>query len=337
LTPGKKPKAKLTRANAGAESGAPAEQSGGRAAQSVGRGEQSSVRGQLSNARGEQSGARRERSRGASRVRARERGGSVKRWILPAVAVAVVALLVFSVVDRSNRAAPELWDYEIVNEYPHDPGAFTQGLVFVDSTLYESTGRYGESTLRRVRLETGEVLQRRALDSMYFAEGLTEVGGRLIQLTWQTQVGFVYDRATLDSLAQFQYAGEGWGLTYDGSKLILSDGSATLRFLDPTTFRQIGQLEVHDENGPLPSLNELEMMGGDLLANVWQTDRIVVIDLESGRVKARVDLTGLLRLSDRVDATDVLNGIAYDARGDRLFVTGKLWPKLFEIRLKPAG
>jgi glutaminyl-peptide cyclotransferase len=238
----------------------------------------------------------------------------------------VVALL------RGGRPAPSL-DYEVVNVFPHDPTAFTQGLVYRDGVLFESVGRYGRSELRRVALETGEVLQRQPLDSMYFAEGLADWDDRLIQLTWQTHVGFVYDLATLDSLRTFDYPGEGWGLARAPSGLIMSDGTSALRFLDPETLAETGRLEVTDGRRPVPELNELEMVGEDLLANVWQTNQVVVIDPGNGHVKGRVDLTSLLRVSDRTDSTDVLNGIAYDAQRDRLFVTGKLWPKLFEIRV----
>lgn len=234
---------------------------------------------------------------------------------------------------RGSAPAPAL-DYEIVHVFPHDPGAFTQGLIFRDGVLFESVGRYGRSELRRVSLETGEVLQSRPLDSTYFAEGLSDWGDRLLQLTWQSGVGFVYDLATLRPLRTFDYPGEGWGLARGPSELIMSDGTSTLRFLDPETLVEKKRVEVKDGGRAVRELNELEMAGPDLVANIWQTNQMVLIDPRNGRVKARVDLTGLLRISDRTDSTDVLNGIAYDARRDRLFVTGKLWPKLFEIRLK---
>jgi glutaminyl-peptide cyclotransferase len=237
---------------------------------------------------------------------------------------------------RASGSAPFL-DYEIVNVFPHDPGAYTQGLIFRDEVLFESVGRYGHSELRRVALETGEVLQRRSLDSTYFAEGLADWHDRLIQLTWKSGVGFVYDLATLDSLREFEYPGEGWGLARASSELIMSDGTATLRFLDPETLAEKRRLDVTDGRRPVRELNELEIVGEDLVANLWQTNQIVLIDPKNGRVKARLDLTGLLRISDRTDSTDVLNGIAYDAASDRLFVTGKMWPKLFEIRIKQVN
>jgi glutamine cyclotransferase len=237
---------------------------------------------------------------------------------------------------RASQSAPVL-DYEIVNVFPHDPGSFTQGLIFRDAVLFESAGRYGQSELRRVALETGEVLQRRSLDSIYFAEGLSDWDDRLIQLTWQSGVGFVYDVATLEPLRTFDYTGEGWGLARAASDLIMSDGTSTLRFLDPETLVEKRRVDVRDGRRAVPGLNELEMVGEDLLANIWRTNQIVLIDPTNGRVKGRLDVTGLLRMSDRTDSTDVLNGIAYDAERDRLFVTGKLWPKLFEIRLKKAN
>jgi glutamine cyclotransferase len=228
--------------------------------------------------------------------------------------------------------APTL-GYEVINVFPHDPGAFTQGLVFRDGFLFESTGLNGRSSLRRVRLETGEVLQRRAIDDRYFAEGLTDWGGRLVQLTWNTNVGFVYDLATFEPIRTFTYAGEGWGLTHDGARLVMSDGTPALRFLDPGTFRETGRVVVRDGDTPVGNLNELEFVRGEILANVWLTDRIAVIAPASGRVTGWIDLAGL-RPGPAPPGDDVLNGIAYDARRDRLFVTGKLWPRLFEIRLR---
>jgi glutaminyl-peptide cyclotransferase len=225
--------------------------------------------------------------------------------------------------------------YRIVNTYPHDARAYTQGLLYRDGVLYESTGLNGRSSLRKVRLETGEVLQERTVDSEYFAEGLADWQNRLIQLTWRSNIGFVYDLASFAPTRTFDYAGEGWGLTHDGTRLIMSDGqrAGELRFLDPATFRELGRLTVRDAGVPVANLNELEYVKGDVLANVYQTNRICRIDLKTGRVTAWIDLAGLLPPADRT-GTDVLNGIAYDAGGDRLFVTGKLWPRLFEIRLE---
>ena len=232
---------------------------------------------------------------------------------------------------------PAILAYEIVRSYPHDRGAFTQGLIFRDGFLYESTGLNGRSSLRRAVLDTGEVVQRENVPVEYFAEGLTDWKDRLILLTWQSRRGFVYDRKTFRQTGGFEYAGEGWGLTQDGRRLILSDGSATLRFLDPETYVQNGTLEVTYQGKPLANLNELEFMRGRILANVWQSNSIVVIDPATGHVTAQIDLAGLLGAEDRAGGVDVLNGIAYDAGTDRLFVTGKLWPKIFELRLRPTA
>lgn len=223
--------------------------------------------------------------------------------------------------------------YEVVNTYPHDREAFTQGLVFLDGVLYESTGLFGQSTLRKVRLDTGEVLQRRVVESRYFAEGLAEFGGRLLQLTWQSNIGFVYDLESFKLMSTFAYRGEGWGLTHDARRLIMSDGTSTLRFLDPATFRETGRLTVRDGADTVDELNELEFVKGTIYANVWQTDRIAMIAPDTGLVTGWIDLRGLLTGRDARGA-EVLNGIAYDAQRDRLFVTGKRWPKLFEIRLR---
>lgn len=229
---------------------------------------------------------------------------------------------------------PTVLEYEIVKSWPHDRAAFTQGLIYRDGFLYESTGLNGRSSLRKVKLETGEVVQRESVASEYFAEGLTDWKDRLIQITWQSQIGFVHDLKTFRREGQFNYSGEGWGITHDARRLIMSDGTSTLRFLDPQSFQQTGALEVTYQGKPLANLNELEFVRGRIFANVWQSNSIVVIDPGSGRVTAQIDLPGLLNAEDRAGGVDVLNGIAYDARKDRLFVTGKLWPKIFELKLK---
>jgi len=227
--------------------------------------------------------------------------------------------------------------YKVVNTYPHDPNAFTQGLVFENGVLYEGTGLRGRSTLRRVELETGDILQIRELSAQFFGEGVTIYGNRLIQLTWQSNVGFVYDKESFELLQEFNYATEGWGITYDGKRLIMSDGTSTLHFLDPETFEEIGSIEVLDGGSPVTRLNELEYVQGEIYANVWQTDLIARIAPLTGQVTGWIELEGLLGLEDRSELVDVLNGIAYDAENDRLFVTGKLWPKLFEIELIPQS
>jgi glutamine cyclotransferase len=223
--------------------------------------------------------------------------------------------------------------YEIVNVYPHDRDAFTQGLIFQDGVLYEGTGRRGRSTLRKVDLESGQVLQLYNLPAQFFGEGVTIYGDRIFQLTWQSHVGFVYDEKSFELLQEFHYPSEGWGLTHDGARLIMSDGTATLHFLDPETQREIGRIEVFDEGRPVTRLNELEYVRGEIYANVWQTDRVARIDPHTGQVTGWIELAGLLSPEDYAQPVDVLNGIAYDAENERLFVTGKLWPKLFEIKI----
>ena len=227
-----------------------------------------------------------------------------------------------------------VYGYRIVNSYPHDQQAFTQGLIYREGFLFESTGRYGLSSLRKVRLETGEVVQEQPIDVQYWGEGLADWDGRLIQLTWRSNVGFVYDLASFDLRDTFQYLGEGWGLTHDGTQLIMSDGSDTLRLLEPVSFSERGRLSVRDGSVSVRNLNELEYVQGEIYANVWHTDRIVRISPESGRVLGWIDLTGILSPVYRLgDSEAVLNGIAFDAENGRLFVTGKLWPRLFEIEL----
>ena len=225
--------------------------------------------------------------------------------------------------------------YRIVHTYPHDAQAYTQGLVYVDGHLYESTGLNGRSSLRMDYLETGRVLQIVHLPAKYFGEGLASWGSTLVQLTWQAHIGFVYDRFSFRQQRTFHYDGEGWGLTDDARDLILSDGTSTLRFLDPRTFREVRHIVVEDQGTPVDQLNELEDVRGEIYANVWHTDRIARISPATGRVLGWIDLSGLLKPGDVTNPEAVLNGIAYDPAHDRLFVTGKLWPKLFEIKVVP--
>lgn len=222
--------------------------------------------------------------------------------------------------------------------FPHDPEAFTQGLAWAGGSLYESTGLYGASSLRRVDLETGAVLERHDLGEHLFGEGLTVRGEALFLLTWREGTAFVHDRRTLRPRHIFRYRGEGWGLTHDGRRLIMSDGSATLRLRDPETFRLEATLMVHDDGAPVRGLNELEFIRGEIWANVWKSDRIARIDPGTGRVRAWLDLAPLRGVAEQQGPVDVLNGIAWDETGDRVFVTGKRWPVLFEIRVAlPAG
>ena len=222
--------------------------------------------------------------------------------------------------------------YRIVHVYPHDPNAFTQGLQYADGVLYEGTGLNGRSSIRRVALESGKVLQQRAVPPEHFGEGITVFKNDLFELTWQTHVAFVYDKTTFEPKKRFSFPGEGWGLTSDGTNLIMSDGSDELRVLDPATFAEKRRIKVTAAGQPLRNLNELEVVKHEILANIWQTDFVARIAPDSGKVTGYIDLRGLLTSSERAN-TDVLNGIAYDAARDRLFVTGKLWPKLFEIQV----
>jgi len=231
-----------------------------------------------------------------------------------------------------------VYGYQIVHTYPHDPHAFTEGLFYLNGFLYESTGLEGQSSIRKVRLETGEVLQRLQIPAQYFGEGIVNFRQHLVSLTWKSQIGFVYDLQTLKLQGHFNYRGEGWALTQDGTHLIMSDGSNQLRWLDPETLQETGRLSVTFEGKPLSDLNELEWVRGEIYANVWQTNWISRIDPHSGAVVGLIDCRGLLAASDIIAGqTDVLNGIAYDAERDRLFITGKNWPKLFEIQLRRIG
>lgn len=252
----------------------------------------------------------------------------------------------FTPTDSTNLAEIPTYTFEVVNAYPHDPGSFTQGLVYHNGFLYEGTGqspyfgpgsnRNGLSTLRKVALETGEVLQSIQLDSQHFGEGIAILGNEIVQLTWISNIGFVYDLETFQLKREFVYNTEGWGITHDGARYIMTDGTAGLYFRDSQSLNLSGQTEVRDNRGTVWRLNELESVKGEIYANVWQTDLIARINALTGRVVGWIDLTGLLSGNDAVSDPDaVLNGIAYDAEGDRLFVTGKLWPKLFEIRLIP--
>lgn len=250
------------------------------------------------------------------------------------VLLALSLLLAVSPSRAEPHSAP-LCSIRIVHVYPHDPTAFTQGLLFADGFLYESTGLHGESSLRRVNLETGEVVKSFALPPQYFGEGLTLWQDRLIQLTWKNGIAFVYDKESLAPKGTFAYPTEGWGIAQDGSSLIMSDGSATLRFLHPETFQEIHRVEVTDRGMPVRNLNELEYVRGEILANVWGTERIAKISPATGEVAAWVDLSLLRAALGPVRQCDVLNGIAYDPVQNRLFVTGKLWPRLFQIEILP--
>jgi glutamine cyclotransferase len=243
---------------------------------------------------------------------------------------------VFSAAVACAAAPPTgtpIYGYRVVHIYPHDPRAFTQGLEYRGGFLYEGTGLNGRSSLRKVDLQTGKVLQETQLDARYFGEGITLFDQRILELTWQAHRGFVYDRNTFKPIRDFEYPGEGWGLTNDGRQIYMSDGSAQIRCWNPSSLQETRRFTVHDGPRPIDYLNELEYIRGEIYANVWQTDRIARIDPKDGHVSGWIDLSGLLPAADLSDGADVLNGIAYDSLGDRLFVTGKLWPKLFEIQL----
>jgi len=243
----------------------------------------------------------------------------------------VSALVLFN--DLPLNTEPVHYTYTIVNIYNHDDNAFTQGLIFSDGVLYEGTGLYGQSTLRRVELETGNVTQLYALPDEFFGEGITIFQDKILQLTWKNNRGFVYNKQSFELLQEFEYPTEGWGITNDGNALIMSDGSANLYFLDPETFTQINKIEVYDVK-PVTNLNELEYIKGKIYANVWTEDKIAIINPLTGQVTGWINLDGIYDSANQY-ADDVLNGIAYDPKENRLFVTGKRWSQLFEISLIP--
>jgi glutaminyl-peptide cyclotransferase len=251
--------------------------------------------------------------------------------------VVVGALAFCAACAPAARAAPPVYDVEIVRSHPHDPGAFTQGLFYLDGYLYESTGLKGQSSLRKVDIESGAVLQKTDLAADIFGEGIALWSGKVIGLTWRSQIGFVYDLETLKQEKRFSYPGEGWGITADNKRLIMSDGTDELRFIDPRSLREKGRVSVTLNSKPLRDLNELEWIDGEVYANVWRTDLIVRIDPKTGAVAGVIDARPLRAAIAGAPNVDVLNGIAYDTKTGRLFVTGKYWPKLFEIRLVPRN
>lgn len=248
--------------------------------------------------------------------------------------ILITALLALGACGGGAPPAPVEYSYEVVHTYAHDPQAFTQGLEYRDGVLYEGTGLHGRSSIRKVAIETGAVIEQTPVSDIYFGEGITIVDGHIVELTYKSGKGFVYDLASFRILKSFDYPGEGWGLTHDGTRIFMSDGTPQLRVWDPSSLEEKSRIDVHDKDQPVAQLNELEWVEGEIFANIWQTDRIARIAPADGHITGWIDLTGLLSADERAHA-DVLNGIAYDAAGKRLFVTGKLWPKLFEIKLAP--
>jgi glutamine cyclotransferase len=262
----------------------------------------------------------------------------IRKLAARAGAALALALAALALAALPAWAQVPVYGASVVHAYPHDPGAFTEGLFYLNGFLYESTGLEGKSDIRKVQLATGKVVQRRAIDRKYFGEGVIAWKGKLVELTWQSEIGFTYDLATFKPRSQFHYQGEGWALTTDGKRIIMSDGTPQLRFLDPETLAETGRLDVTINGRPLAMINELEWVKGEILANVWQTNYVVRIDPRTGKVTGVIDLSPLVQQEQsqaqaRGRPIDVLNGIAYDAAHDRLFVTGKLWPHLYEIRL----
>ena len=262
----------------------------------------------------------------------------MKKWhlasIITTATILVISLVAFVLLSNKPANTTTQYTYNVVNEFPHDTNAFTQGLVIDNGVLYEGTGLNGHSTLRRVELETGEVLQLYELSNEFFGEGITVFGDKIIQLTWLSHKGFVYDKNSFELIQNFTYPTEGWGITHNGTHLIMSDGTANLYFLDPETFERLGKISVSDGAVPVIRLNELEYINGEIYANVWLRKEIAIINPQTGNVRAWIDLTGIAS-SETTNTSNVLNGIAYDADADRLFVTGKMWAKLYEIQLIP--
>ena len=263
-----------------------------------------------------------------------------KSLTLAVVLIAVILissiLIILNNKNNSPISTPTIYTYQVINEYSHDANAFTEGLVFENGYLYESTGSFNsQSTLRRVNLETGNILQQHTLPSQYFAEGITIFNDKIIQLTWQEHIGFIYDQNTFKPTQNFTYQTEGWGLTNDGNRLIMSDGTANLYFLNPKSLLTTNKIIVHDPTGPVDNLNELEYINGKIYANQWKTNNILIINPQNGQITGKIDLAGIENIT--TDNPDfVLNGIAYNPQNNTLLVTGKMWPHLFEVTTTPT-
>jgi glutaminyl-peptide cyclotransferase len=262
---------------------------------------------------------------------------TTRQFALGFLLAAIAQLLLGQPAPTSHVSRPAEYTFKIVRTFPHDSSAFTQGLAYHDGFLYEGTGLKGHSSLRKVRLETGEVIQSIDLAPQFFGEGITVLKNQVIQLTWQSQIGFIYRLSDFQLLRRFAYSGEGWGLATDGREIFMSDGTPEIRVLDPDTLAEKRRFTVRDGNTRVKELNELEFVDGEIFSNVWQTDRIARISPQNGEVVGWIDLKGLLSPVYQLESGAVLNGIAYDPARKRLFVTGKLWPKIFEIQLVPKG
>ena len=254
--------------------------------------------------------------------------------IITIIALAAGGLILSN--NKPNQTTPTTYTYTIINTYPHDTNAFTEGLIYQNGNLYESTGTYqtSQSTLRKVNLQTGSITQQYILPNPYFAEGITTLNNQIIQLTWQNHIAFIYNQTTFQPIQNFTIQTEGWGLTTDGNQLILSDGTQNITYLNPTTFQPTRQIQVHDQNGPVTKLNELEYTNGQIYANIWQTNKIAIINPQNGQITAYIDLTGIENITTN-NPDIVLNGIAYNPQNNTLLVTGKMWSHLYEIKINP--
>ncbi len=258
-----------------------------------------------------------------------------REYITILLLLIILTVVIITYMINREPSVSQRYGYEIVNTFPHDANAFTQGIIYDDGVLYEGTGQYGYSSIRKVELKTGKVLQKYEMPDEYFGEGITIWKDKIVQLTWQSKTGFVYDKATFKPQGEFSYKTEGWGITHDGEHLIMSDGSPTLYFLDPETYEVVSKIAANYGTQLLKNLNELEYINGKIYANIWKTEDIAIINPNTGIVESLIELDGLMDSLVTHHQIDVLNGIAYDAKNKRLFVTGKWWPKLFEIKLIP--